>query len=131
MILSKLDQHSPPMLLRNRHCSSCETVAHPGYCLDELWIMWVIVQFLAEPMHMHVYRARVLHILAAPYLLQQLVACQNIAAMAHQVDEQMKEEGTAQVYLLFPSYYTSLIEIDAQGICNEDLPLRMDRHSLR
>jgi hypothetical protein len=108
MNLAKPDQHSRPMLLLKRHDSTCETVAHPGYCLDELWVIWVVVQFLVEPMHMHVYRARVLGFLAAPYLLLlQLVTCQNIAAMAHQVDEQMKEEATAKVYLLVPSYYTA------------------------
>jgi hypothetical protein len=108
MNLSKPDQHSRPVLQLKRHCSACETVAHPWYCLDELWVMWVVVQFLAEPMHMHVYRARVLGFLAAPYLLQQLVACQNSTAVANQVNEQIKEEAT-ELDLSVPSCYLVLI----------------------
>ena len=38
---------------------------------------------------MHVYRTRALHILAAPYLLQQRLACQNITAMANEIDEHL------------------------------------------
>jgi hypothetical protein len=94
-------------MLLKRRCSTCETVAHPGYCLDELRVKWVFVQFPAEPLHMHVYRAPFLGFLAAPYLLQQLIACQNITAMANEVDEQMNEEATAKVYLLVLSYYTA------------------------
>ena len=83
--LTKPDQHPWPMLLKH-NSSTCETVAHPGYCLNELWVKWVVVQFMAEPKHMHVYRTRALHILAAPYLLQQRLACQNITAMANEID---------------------------------------------
>ncbi len=63
---------------------------------------------------MHVYRTRVRHSLAAPYLFQQLFACQNIAAMANQIDEQIKERRAPYLDKLVTSGYLAPRDIDTK-----------------
>ena len=52
----------------------------------------VVLQFLTQPMDMHVYRARVDRCFAAPYVLEDLIPCQNNTAVAKQIDEQIEEK---------------------------------------
>jgi len=35
--------HAWPMLQLKRYYSACEAVTHPGYSLDELRVIWVVV----------------------------------------------------------------------------------------
>ena len=62
-----------------------EAIADAAHGLDQFGVGGVFLQFFAQPAHMHIDGACIAHVVVAPHVLQQLVACEHGAAIARQV----------------------------------------------
>ena len=70
-----------------------ETVAYSADGLDEVGVCGVFFEFLAQPAYVYVDCSCVTNVVVAPYVLEQLVACQDSATVAHEVGQQVKLFG--------------------------------------
>jgi len=82
----------------------------------------VVLQFLAEQMNMHNYCMRVDTGFAAPYLLEELVSCQDHTTVAEQIDEQIEEERAAKFNFLITLGHVAPANINAEVPGDQNLP---------
>src|ERR1051326_3474438 len=91
-----------------------KTITHSAHGLYQARIGGVLLQLLAQPAYMHIDSACITDIIVAPHVMQQLVACQNGAAIAHEVGKQLELLGL-QLQDLPPAIDAPPRQVDAQG----------------
>src|SRR5258708_5309889 len=78
------------LTIRSAHMLPAEHIPNPSHSLNQPGIGGILLQFFTQPAYMNIDGACIPRIVIAPDVMEQLVACEHGAAVAHEIGEQFK-----------------------------------------